>query len=766
MGFFDSSSSSITVAVDVLFPSNVTSGPGIAVNKTNSVWSVNVDIVDLTENTSISTPSGYFVMVWDTALARLEKVRLDNLNLPTLVDFRSPIGDANYSVLVTDRYVGLTATLNAIRTITLPAAATVPAGRQVVIQDEVGGVSSSFYHSIVPTGADTINGGGSWIQKTTRGGVIFRSNGSNAWNVLVPFQRTAVADANYTATFGDSLIAYTSITAARTVTLPAAASYQKGAQLTIIDESGSCSATNTIGITRAGADTINGGTSLTLNQAYAYVALESDGVSKWTIVDSSVPLTASAILSNRASLGIDSHTSIGDANYAALTTDYYIATTVALTAARTITLPAANSVPPGREIVINDEKGGVTATNTLTIARAGADTVNGGTSFVIDRAFQGISLRSNGTNAWAFGDPAGPIDGTVIGGTTPAAGTFTTLAATSMDNTPVGQITPAAGTFTNLTLTSGALSVGGRLTLTSATPILTGTVTAVGTVYFTPYLGDAIPLWNGTQFVWTAVAELSNILANSAVGNAGPSAAAASQVYDLYVWNNAGVPTLTRSPAWSVGGGSNTARGGGAGSAQQQRFVVGVIVNQVAITNGPAATFGTYVGMIATDSGGGTVTWNLGSSAAGGGAATLNVWNMFNRVSFKPAVNDSTASHTYTSGTIRALDASNTNRITFVRGLEEDGVSATLNSAIKLAANGAQGTIYIGLDSTTAAVSSSTTPTIFATASVVFSSAVARFAGYTGLGAHYLQALEGSDGVNANIFFTGAFMLFEGDLRC
>ncbi|SEC59285.1 hypothetical protein SAMN05519104_1677 [Rhizobiales bacterium GAS188] len=735
MGLFDSGSPSITVAVDVLFPSNVTSGPGITVNKTTGVWSVNVDIVDLTENTSISTPSGYFAMVWDTALSRLEKVRLDNLNLPTLVDFRSPIGDANYAVSVNDRYVGLTATLSAIRTITLPAAGTVPAGRQVVIQDEVGGVSSSFYHSIVPTGADTINGGGSWIQKTTRGGVVLRSNGSNAWNVLVVPQRTAVADANYTATFGDSLIAYTSITAARTVTLPAAASYQKGAQLTIIDESGSCSTTNTIGITRAGADTINGLTSLTLNQAYAYVALESDGVSKWTIADSSVPLTAAAILGSRIALGIDAQTSMVDANYTALTTDYYIATTVVFTAARTITLPAANSVPAGREIIIYDEKGGVTATNTLTIAPAGTDTLNGvAGSFALDRAYQGVSLRSNGTNGWAFSDPAGPIDGTPIGQVTPAAGSFTSLLASTFD------------------IPFGGFPVGGRLTLTSGTPVLTGTVTAAGTVYFTPYLGQLIPIWNGTDFLWTAMAERSNVLANSAVGNAGPSAAAASQVYDLYVWNNAGALTLTRSPAWSAGaGGSNNARGTGAGGSAQTR-VNGILTNTVAITNGPAAGFGTYVGTIATDSGGGTVSWSRGGSASGGTPATLNVWNMFNRIAVTASVIDSGANYTYTSVTVRQARNSAGNQISIVAGQQEDGVQVSYGARGATAAVSAAGAIWgIGLDTTTAfsIAFAEVTSNSAAATNMAFACAGTLF---PGLGVHVISANEESDGANANTF--------------
>ena len=51
------------------------------------------------------------------------------------------------------------------------------------------------------------------------------------------------------------------------------------------------------------------------------------------------------------------------------------------------------------------------------------------------------------------------IDNTPIGQTTPAAGKFTTLQATSEDSTPIGQTTPAAGAFT--TLAASSVSVSG-----------------------------------------------------------------------------------------------------------------------------------------------------------------------------------------------------------------------------------------------------------------------------------------------------------------
>jgi hypothetical protein len=286
---FDSGTSGISVSLDVPFPSNAISGPGVKVDKTNSTWVVSLDIPDLVDGGSPATPSNIFLPGYDVGLLQNNKYRLDNIIAgATGLDSRTPRGDANYSILITDRYIGLTAALTAVRTFTLPAASTVPGGRIVTIQDEVGGISGANYLSFVPTGADTLNGASSYLLKAKYGGVSFRSNGTNAWNVITLAQRRAVADANYTALQGDSIVAYTSITAARVVTLPAASAFQIGQRLTIVDESGSCSGTNTISVTRAGADTINGSASAqVVNLAFGYLAIESDGVSKWTVVDAS-----------------------------------------------------------------------------------------------------------------------------------------------------------------------------------------------------------------------------------------------------------------------------------------------------------------------------------------------------------------------------------------------------------------------------------------------------------------------------------------------
>lgn len=73
----------------------------------------------------------------------------------------------------------------------------------------------------------------------------------------------------------------------------------------------------------------------------------------------------------------------------------------ALTAPRVYTLPAANAVNPGEAVEVLDTAGGVTSTNTLTIQRAGADTINGGTTAVLATPRSAIRLVSDGISKWA-----------------------------------------------------------------------------------------------------------------------------------------------------------------------------------------------------------------------------------------------------------------------------------------------------------------------------------------------------------------------------
>ena len=286
----------------------------------------------------------------------------------------------------------------------------------------------------------------------------------------------------------------------------------------------------------------------------------------------------------------------------------------------------------------------------------------------------------------------------------------------------------------------------GRLTLATATPVMASTVSGATTIYYTPYNGNTVPVWNTTTNAWTVLAcpELSNITTNSATGNAGPAAVIADVNYDLYVWSNNGVCTLTRGQAWAT----NTTR------SQGLVRLNGILVNAPTITNGPVAEQGTFVGTVHSN-GSATIDYIFGGSASGGTACSFEVWNEYNRVLTPCIVTDSGTGYTYSSGTVREARGSTTNQGSFLSGLQEDGITATYLEQT-LTANAAA-PVYtitgIGFDSTTS----------FSCQVNISNSSVTGFSNYAlsqmatcaipaQIGAHTIIANEQGDGTNANQF--------------
>jgi hypothetical protein len=68
-------------------------------------------------------------------------------------------------------------------------------------------------------------------------------------------------------------------------------------------------------------------------------------------------------------------------------------------APRALTLPLAASVPLSLPLVVKDEGGGA-ATNNITVNRAGADTIDGATSKVINTNYGFVRLYSDGVSKW------------------------------------------------------------------------------------------------------------------------------------------------------------------------------------------------------------------------------------------------------------------------------------------------------------------------------------------------------------------------------
>ncbi len=100
------------------------------------------------------------------------------------------------------------------------------------------------------------------------------------------YGETPVNDANYPMVAADRTIVYTALTATRTVTLLSASTFNAGFRLLLMDRSGNAALAHNITVAPTGADTINGVNSSATAVAAPFggVTIESDGVSKWTII--------------------------------------------------------------------------------------------------------------------------------------------------------------------------------------------------------------------------------------------------------------------------------------------------------------------------------------------------------------------------------------------------------------------------------------------------------------------------------------------------
>lgn len=212
----------------------------------------------------------------------------------------------------------------------------------------------------------------------------------------------------------------------------------------------------------------------------------------------------------------------------------------------------------------------------------------------------------------------------------------------------------------------------GRLTLTTNTPVMSADATAQSSVYYSPYVGEFIPIYSGASWAMKEFAQLTLSLdtSNHLSGS----------VYDVFVWNDSGVIKVGSGPAWT----SATARGTGAGTTELERKD-GFWTNKNSITlkngagagtTGIAANTATYVGTIYCTANGQTGMAFKPAPAAGGTNNILGVYNAYNRVLVTAACRDNTASWAYNSTTYRATNGSNSNRVSYIDGLAEAAVQA------------------------------------------------------------------------------------------
>lgn len=316
------------------------------------------------------------------------------------------------------------------------------------------------------------------------------------------------------------------------------------------------------------------------------------------------------------------------------------------------------------------------ATGSVTIQGNGSQTVDGAASQDITTQYGSVGYVSRGAAGWQsvmksnLGDFITPVS---------FASTITFSSSASVVGGPI-------------------LDQSGRLTLTTGVPVLTTDVTAATTLYFTPYKGNRCALYNGTGWTIGTFSEVSQTLAD---GSKSPAAASPSTVYDIFGWADGGTTfRATRGPAWS----SATSRGTGAGTSELE-MLHGVWVNKHAITNGPAAQRGVYLGTIQTSGTGTNGQLNMmfaPTPAAGGTDNRLDVWNMFNRVTVTSLCRDSTNTWTYSTATTRSANNSTSNRVTAVFGLSEDAVGARYVVPVTSTTSNSMARVGVGRDVTNA----------------------------------------------------------------
>lgn len=249
----------------------------------------------------------------------------------------------------------------------------------------------------------------------------------------------------------------------------------------------------------------------------------------------------------------------------------------------------------------------------------------------------------------------------------------------------------------------------GRLTLTSGTPVTTSDVTAASSIYFTPYNGQCVSIYDGTRWRMYVFTELTLALGTLTSG----------LPYDVFIYDNAGTLTL-ESLAWTNG----TTR------ATALALQNGVLCKTGALTRRYLGTFYTTSTTQTEDSEGG-VTTQVGGKRF--------VWNMYNRVLRPITVMDTANSWTTTSTAFRQANGATGNKVEFVIGWNDQAVEAICPSN-QYASNGSSG---IGIDST-----STNSAKLFGEhyqAVGAYSVAVnhtAYYRGFPAVGYHYLAWLE------------------------
>lgn len=276
-------------------------------------------------------------------------------------------------------------------------------------------------------------------------------------------------------------------------------------------------------------------------------------------------------------------------------------------------------------------------------------------------------------------------------------------------------------------LTQAIPTPGGRLTLTSATPVTTTAVTTGIVLYYTPYVNNRIDLYDGASWLPSQFTELSaSVPANTLT---------AGTPRDVFVYLAGGYPTLEVGANWTNSTTRSTAL---------------MLQDDIWCKSGDATR--RYVGTIC-GAFGGTVYMEDSN-------AYRLVWNAYNQVNRVLAITDATASWSYNTATWRQARATSSNRVAFVNGLAGTYCSVTVTGILSNATSLQGGLVGASYDTTGANAAlpggAQRSCTIRSGPANQVVSGLATNAGYPDVGFHVINWVEIGTGTGTNTWYSSS----------
>lgn len=257
---------------------------------------------------------------------------------------------------------------------------------------------------------------------------------------------------------------------------------------------------------------------------------------------------------------------------------------------------------------------------------------------------------------------------------------------------------------------AGAIQSNGRLTLESGVPVSSTDQTAKNAIYYTPYNGNILSLYNGTNWNAYAFSEITLTTAGC-VANAN---------YDVFAYVSGSSVALEFSAAWT----NDTTR------SHALTLLNGVYVKSSDTTR-------RYIGTVRSNA----------SAQLTDSLANRLVWNFNNRILRSMYGFIYSLSHSYNGGVREYNGGTSVTRLYFITGI--NGETFLANATAPITCGGTSANVLFGLDSTTVQFGACVSDDRAAT----FTRRSITSLGQVNAGFHYLTGLQNTESSGASTYF-------------